>query len=142
MPGTLIPQTRVIPWCPSARASSAPRTPETLASRGDLATWTGPSGDRAAVRDQFADLAPVCKTILGAEHPDTLDSGNLATWTGWAGDPAAARDQLTGPLPAGSGLGPEHPETLTISNNLAPWSGRAGDPAAVPRDRFAELSLI
>ena len=76
------------PWCPSARASSAPRTPETLASRGDLATWTGPSGDPAAVRDQFADLAPVCKTILGAEHPDPLDSGNLATWTGRAGDPA------------------------------------------------------
>jgi hypothetical protein len=59
MPGTLIAQTRVIPWCPSARASSAPRTPETLAARGDLATWTGLPGDPAAARDQLTDLLPV-----------------------------------------------------------------------------------
>jgi hypothetical protein len=47
MPGTLIAQTRVIPWCPSARASSAPRIPETLVARGDLANRTGRAGDPA-----------------------------------------------------------------------------------------------
>ena len=133
-PARSSPRPASFPWCPFARASSAPRTPETLAARGDLATWTGLSGDPAAARDQFADLAPVCKRILGSEHPDTLDTcGNLATWTGRAGDPAAARDQLTDLLPVGERvLGPEHPETLTISNNLAYWTGRAGDPAAAP----------
>jgi hypothetical protein len=85
MPGTLIAQTRVIPWCPSARASSAPRTPETLASRGDLATWTGQAGDPAAARDQLTGLLPA-GSGLDPEHPETLTiSNNLAPWSGRAG---------------------------------------------------------
>jgi len=51
--------------------------PETLAARGDLATWTGLSGDPAAARDQFADLAPVCKRILGSRLSQTASRATL-----------------------------------------------------------------
>jgi len=57
------------------------------------------AGDPAAARDQLTALLPIRERVLGAEHPDTLDTRHiLAYWTGMAGDPAAARDQLT-PLP-------------------------------------------
>lgn len=69
MPGTLIAETRVIPWYPSARASSAPRTPETLAALGD----------HQAARDLNEDTLARRRRVLGEDHPDTLTSAdNLA----------------------------------------------------------------
>jgi len=59
--------------------------PGTLTTRGDLANWTGPAGDAAGARDQFAALLPVRERVLGAEHPETLATRHsLADWTGQA----------------------------------------------------------
>ena len=59
-----------------------PEHPHTLATRGNLADWTGKAGDAAAARDLFAELLPVYERVLGPEHPDTLDSRReLAYWT-------------------------------------------------------------
>ena len=53
--------------------------PDTLATRANLARWTGQAGDAAAARDQYATLLPVQERVLGAEHPDTLATrANLA----------------------------------------------------------------
>ena len=58
-----------------------PEHPHTLASRGNLAHWTGKAGDAAAARDQFAALLPIHERVLGPEHPDTLITrDNLAYW--------------------------------------------------------------
>jgi hypothetical protein len=56
--------------------------PDTLATRANLARWTGQAGDAAAARDQYATLLPVQERVLGAEHPDTLATrANLAECT-------------------------------------------------------------
>ena len=65
--------------------ASGAEHPDTLAARGNLASWTGQAGDAAAARDQFAALLPVLERVSGAEHPETLAArANLASWTGQA----------------------------------------------------------
>ena len=117
-----------------------PEHPDTLATRGDLAYWSGEAGDAAGARDQYAALLAVNERVLGPEHPDTLATrGDLAYWSGEAGDAAGARDQYAALLPLHARvLGPEHPETLTTGSNLARWTGEAGD-AAGARDQYAAL---
>jgi hypothetical protein len=80
-----------------------------------------------AARDQYAALLAVQERVLGAEHPDTLNTrANLARWTGHAGDAAAARDQYAALLTVQEGvLGIEHPDTLNTRANLAAWTQRA-----------------
>ena len=79
---------------------------------------------------------PSSEPVLGAEHPDTLDTrANLARWTGEAGDAAAARDQFAALLPIRERvLGAEHPDTLTTRRNLAYWTGEAEDGRALGVD--------
>ena len=56
--------------------------PDTLATRHNLAAFTGEAGDPARARDLFAALLPDMEQVLGAEHPYTLATrGNLANWT-------------------------------------------------------------
>ena len=56
--------------------------PDTLATRANLARWTGEAGDAAAARDECAALLPVEERVRGREHPDTLITRhNLAYWT-------------------------------------------------------------
>ena len=60
--------------------------PGTLATRGDLARWTGEAGDAGRARDQLAALLPVAERILSPDHPITLRArNNLAHWTRMAG---------------------------------------------------------
>jgi len=60
--------------------------PRVLATRRDLARWTGEAGDAAEARDQFTVLLPVIEWVLGPEHPDTVAARyELARWTGRAG---------------------------------------------------------
>jgi hypothetical protein len=114
--------------------------PDTLTARGNLAHWTGMTGDAAGARDQYAALLPVRERVLGPEHPDTLAAHeNLAAWTGHAGDMAGARDQYAELLPVVERvLGPEHPLALRTRANLADFTGTAGD-AAGARDQTAAL---
>jgi hypothetical protein len=56
--------------------------PRTLATRDNLARFTGEAGDAAGARDQFAELLPIRERVLGPEHPATLTTRrNLAYWT-------------------------------------------------------------
>ncbi len=117
-----------------------PEHPDTLATRDELAYWTGQAGDAGAARDQFAALLPVAERALGPEHSDTLTNRhNLANFVGYAGDAGAARDQFAALLPVRERVsGSDHPETLAARFNLAYWTGRAGD-AARTRDQLAAL---
>jgi hypothetical protein len=63
-----------------------PEHPDTLATRGLLASATGRAGDAAEARDQCAALLPIKERVLGAEHSETLTvRGHLAFWSGMAG---------------------------------------------------------
>jgi Domain of unknown function (DUF4062)/Tetratricopeptide repeat len=117
-----------------------PEHRDTLAARGQLATWIGMAGDAAGARDQYAALLPVRERVLGAEHPHTLAARhNLTRWIGEAGDAAGARDQLAALLPVRERvLGAEHRDTLTTRHELAYWTGQTGD-AAGARDQYAAL---
>lgn len=116
---------------------------EVLATRRDLAYWTGHAGETARARDLLRDLVPVCERVVGAEHPATLATRHeLAYWTGHAGDPAMARDLLLELLPVHEHvLGPEHPAVLTTRHDLASWTGHAGNPEAA-REQARELLTV
>ena len=61
-----------------------PEHPDTLATRDDLASWTGQAGDPAGASDQYSVLLSVYQRMLGPDHPKTL-----ATWAYhayWAGE--------------------------------------------------------
>ncbi len=116
----------------NAAAEPAPKHPDTLTNRHNLANFTGYAGDAAAARDQFAALLPVRERVSGRDHPDTLAAKfSLAYWTGRAGDAAAARDQFAALLPIRERVsGRDHPDTLAAREELAYWTGCAGDAAA------------
>jgi hypothetical protein len=64
-----------------------PNHPHTLATRHELARWTGEAGDAAVARDQFTVLLPVHEQVLGPDHPDTLITRHqLAYWAEKAAD--------------------------------------------------------
>ena len=115
------PRHPLVPLCEGVLGTE---DPETLAARGDLATWTGQAGDPTAARDQFTDLLPVRERVLGPEHPDALTvRGNVARWTGEAGAPAAARNLFAKLLPVYERvMGAEQPDTLDIHTKLAHWT--------------------
>ena len=105
-----------------------------------IANYLGSSGSYAAARDLQQKVLDARQSILGPDHPDTLNTrADLARWTGRAGARAAARDQFTALLPDRERvLGPDHPDTLNARHELAYWTGQAGDPAAA-RDQFTAL---
>ncbi|MEV7420982.1 tetratricopeptide repeat protein, partial [Streptomyces sp. NPDC089919] len=114
--------------------------PDTLAARGNLATWRGTAGDAAGAAQAFADLLEPMIRVLGEDHPNTLTTrNNLAHWRGQAGNAAGAAqaftDLLTDRIRV---LGEDHPNTLTTRNNLAHWRGEAGD-AAGAAQAFTDL---
>ncbi|MGW3998379.1 tetratricopeptide repeat protein [Amycolatopsis sp. NPDC004772] len=117
-----------------------PGSPETLATRLDLADRTGQAGNAGDAQAQFAALVPLCETVLGPRHPVTLTTrNNLAYWTAVSGDTATALAGCAALLPVCEEvLGPEHPLTLTALGNLANWSGKSGDPAGA-REKYAAL---
>ena len=104
------------------------------------ASYLGYSGNYAAARDLFQQIADGRGQILGADSQTALDArSNLAYWTGAAGDPAGARDQITALLPVRERVsGAEDARTMADRRNLAQWTGTAGDPAGA-RDQCAAL---
>ncbi|WP_371571353.1 tetratricopeptide repeat protein [Streptomyces canus] len=117
-----------------------PDHPDTLTTRGNLATWQGQAGDAAGAAKAYADLLTHMIRVLGPDHPATLPTrSNLASWRGEAGDAAGAAeayaDLLTDLIQA---LGPDHPATLTTRSNLATWQGQAGD-ATGAAEAFTDL---
>jgi hypothetical protein len=122
---------------------SGPDHPATLATRHNLAYWTGQAGDAAAARDQFAALLRSQEEVSGPEQPQALNiRRNLAFWTGQAGDPAAARDLFADLLRVQERVsGPKHQNTLVIRREVARCTGEAGDIAAA-RDQFEELLAV
>ncbi|MET7421540.1 tetratricopeptide repeat protein [Dactylosporangium sp. NPDC005555] len=73
--------------------------------------------------DESAWLLVDAERILGADHPDTLDTRrNLAHWRGLAGDPDAAVAGLDAVLADYVRvLGPDHPDTMQVRENLVHW---------------------
>ena len=68
---------------PVREQTLGPEHPDTLATRDDLAAWTGQAGDPGEARDQYSALLSVYQRVLGPDHPKTL-----ATWAYhayWAG---------------------------------------------------------
>ena len=66
-----------------------PDHPDTLATRGNIAAWTGQCGDAAEALRLSQELLPDQVRVLGPGHPDTLTTrGNIAGWTGQCGDAA------------------------------------------------------
>ncbi|MFG2387000.1 tetratricopeptide repeat protein [Streptomyces avermitilis] len=124
----------------TAARQLGPEHPDTLASRHNLAYWTGEAGDAAGAARTLAELLTDQRRIMSDDHPDTLATRhNLADLHGAAGDPAGAVAEL-------SELhgwcirvfGDEHPDTLAVRHGLAYWTGEAGDAAGAART-LAEL---
>ena len=114
--------------------------PDTLATRGHIATLSGKCGDPARALRLSQELLPDRIRVLGPGHRDTLVTrSNIAFWTGRCGDPGEAlrlsQEVLSDQVRV---LGPGHPDTLATRNNIAFWTSRCGDPAGALR-LFQEL---
>uniref|UniRef100_UPI002AD250D6 tetratricopeptide repeat protein n=1 Tax=Frankia sp. Cr1 TaxID=3073931 RepID=UPI002AD250D6 len=80
--------TRWTEWYPRIRTARGPDHPNTLTTRGNIADWTGETGDPGEALRLFRELLPDQERVLGPGHPDTLTTrNNIAHWTGQAGDP-------------------------------------------------------
>ena len=102
--------------------------PDTLGTRGNIASWTGKSGHPAEALRLFQELLPDQKRALGPDHPSILATrANIANWNGNSGHPAEALRLLQELLPDQKrALGPDHPDTLAIRGNIAFWTGTGG----------------
>ncbi|MDP9440749.1 MAG: tetratricopeptide repeat protein [Actinomycetota bacterium] len=103
--------------------------PETLATRGNVATWTGEAGDALRALKLFKALEPDMVRVLGPDHSHTLTTrSNLARWTGEVGDAPRALKLFKAVEPDRVRvLGPDHPDTLNTRSDVARWTGEAGD---------------
>ena len=112
-----------------------PDHPDVLATRANIAFWTGRCGDAAAALQLSRELLPDQVRVLGPDHPDVLATrANIAVWTGEGGDAAAAlrlsRELLPDHVRV---LGPDHPDVLATRSSIAAWTGEGGDAAAALR---------
>jgi hypothetical protein len=58
-----------------------PDHPGTLATRGNIAGWTGQCGDAAGALRLFRELLLDLERVLGPDHPDTLTTrNNIPYW--------------------------------------------------------------
>ena len=72
--------------------------------RGLLASWLAESGQVAAAVEEFRRLLDDQLRVLGADHPDTLNTRhNLAHWRGQAGTRPAPRPPSSTCSPTGCG---------------------------------------
>jgi NB-ARC domain-containing protein/tetratricopeptide repeat protein len=117
-----------------------PDHPDTLATRGNFASWTGQTGDAAGAAEALKQLLADQVRVLGPDHPHTLTTSNhLADWTGEAGDAAGAAEAFEHLLADHLRVhGPDHPHTLATRGNLASWTGQTGD-AAGAAEAFEHL---
>ncbi|MFG2867416.1 tetratricopeptide repeat protein [Streptomyces sp. NPDC048338] len=110
-------------------ACSGPDHPDTLTSRGNLASAYGAAGDLVRAIPLFERTYADCVRVLGDDHPHTLTSrNNLAGAYQSAGDLSRAIPLYVETL--GDRLrvlGENHPDTLTSRNNLASTYQAAGD---------------
>ena len=119
-------------WAERLRAHFGPDHP---ATRGNIAHWTGESGDAAGALHLSQALLPDLQRVFGPDHPHTLTTrNNIAGWSGESGDAACALRLFQELLPDQQRvLGPDHPDTLTTRQNLARWTGESGDTASALR---------
>ena len=113
----------------------SPGHPDTLATRGNIARWTGECGDAAGALRLLRELLPDERRVLGPDHPSTLATRcNVAVWTGECGDAAGALRLSRELLPDERRvLGPDHSSTLATRCNVAVWTGECGDAAGALR---------
>jgi tetratricopeptide (TPR) repeat protein len=95
--------------------------PDTLRSRGDLATALDSEGNYAEAENQYRDLIKLDEKVFGSENSETLSSRNglaiLFMNEGKYGDAEAEYRQLANL--AAKVLGADHPDTLRNLNDLA-----------------------
>ncbi|WP_194271272.1 tetratricopeptide repeat protein [Zoogloea sp. 1C4] len=132
IPWGLLARPRLATWTRAEgvfRARLSADAEKTLGARGEIAYWTGESGDARTALALIEALLPDQRRVLGPDHPDILKTrANLATWTGQAGDAHAALALFEALLlDQQRVLGPDHPDTLTTRNNIATWIGECGD---------------
>jgi Tetratricopeptide repeat/NACHT domain len=116
-------------WFERASIALGPENEYTLATRNNIASWTGRTGKRDEALRLFRELLPDQTRTLGSDHPSTLlTRNNIANWTAETGSWNEALRSFQGLLPDEVRvLGNDHPDTLRTRNNIAGWVGETGD---------------
>jgi hypothetical protein len=122
-------------WQPRIQAALGADHPSTLATRHQVAYWTGHTGDIAGALRLSRELFAAKERVLGTDHPSTLATRHeVVYWTGQDGDAAGAL-RLSRELFAAKErvLGTDHPSTLAARHQIAYWTGQDGDAAGALR---------
>ena len=121
-------QQRVLDHGRQGRGDSGPDHPDTLRTRGLIASWTGQTGQAREALRLFRELLPDRERVLGRDHSDMLITrSSIAHWTGEMGQAREALRLFRELLPDRERvLGRDHPDTLTTRNNIASWTGQTG----------------
>ena len=103
-------------WNHFIQGQLPPDHPDTLRTRGNIAFYTGESGDVGQALVLFQQLLPDEERVLGKDHPYTLTTrGNIAFYTGKSGDVGQALVLFQQLLPDRERvLGKDHPDTLMV----------------------------
>jgi tetratricopeptide (TPR) repeat protein len=106
--------------------------PNVLTARGNIALWTGLSGNAAAALKLYEQLLADQERVLGHHHADTLNTrSEIAYWTGMSGNVAGALKLSTDVWADQERfLGSHHQNTLRTRHNIAFWTAQNGDQAA------------
>ena len=103
--------------------------PETLTTRGNIAAFTGETGEAREALRLFLELLPDLTRVLGADYPETLRTrGHIAARTAETGEAREALRLFRELLPDRTRvLGADHPETLRTRGNIAARTGETGE---------------
>ncbi len=103
--------------------------PSVLICKGQVASYTGATGDVEEALRLSSALMPDYELMLGCDHPCTLTlRNNIAAWIGEHGNAAEALRLFSALLPDQERvLGPDHPDVLDMRNNIAGWTGEHGN---------------
>jgi tetratricopeptide (TPR) repeat protein len=116
-------------WEPVLAGGLGNEDRQTLAARGNIAFWTGQTGQGRRAVSLFEELLADQERVLGPDDPETLATrGNLARWTGELGNARRALELFEELLSRFERVrGPDDRATLMTRANIAAATGQLGD---------------
>jgi hypothetical protein len=116
-------------WHARIEDALGPDHPYTLATRYNIAYWTGRTGHAHEAVRLYREVLAASERVLGEDDPTTIGARHeLSAWTGETGDAHRALELVREVLADSERtFGPDDPRTLAARYNVAGWTGQTGN---------------